>query len=429
MDKIVIEGGHRLNGVVEISGAKNAALPIMAAALLTDEPVTIRRLPDLTDVRTLAQLLRDLGMETKWHDSHTLTLTTRDNSPCTASDKHVRRMRASICVLGPLLAKRRKAVVAKPGGCDIGPRPIDLHIKGLCALGANIVEPEDGNVIADAVSLKGAEILLAGRNGSTVLGTANVLSAAVLAEGRTVIKEAACEPEIQDLAHLLNRMGAKISGIGTRQLVIDGVDRLRGAEHELIPDRIEAGTYMAAAAITGGSVEIRNMRCDHLDTVIEHMLHMNVKITKLPNGCRVEPNGDLLPLTFATAPYPGFPTDMQAQLMAMLSLAKGTSIVTEKVYQGRFTHAEELNRLGARISIHSENAIVEGVEQLAGAKVRASDLRASAALVIAGLVARGKTEVTRVYHIDRGYERIEEKLRGLGARIERMHDPDETEPA
>lgn len=424
MDKIVIEGGHRLTGVVEISGAKNAALPIMAAAILTDAPVTIRRLPNLTDVHTMAKILSELGMDTQWKDSTTLTLKTKDNTLCTAPYERVREMRGSICVLGPLLAKRKKAVVAMPGGCVIGNRPIDLHIMGLRALGAEI-EIEHGNVVARAERLKGAEIFLAGPNGPTVLGTANVMCAATLAEGRTVIKEAACEPEIQDLAHMLNRMGARISGIGTKQLVIEGVKELDGVEHSLIPDRIEAGTYMAAAAITGGSVELRYMRCDHLDAVIDHMQRMNIRITRLPDGCRVEADGPLAALDFSTAPYPGFPTDMQAQLMALLSVARGTSVITEKVYPDRFMHVAELNRLGAHIHVHGASAIVEGVERLTGAKVIASDLRASAALVIAGLVAKGQTEVKRIYHLDRGYERLEEKLRGLGAHITRMPDPEE----
>jgi UDP-N-acetylglucosamine 1-carboxyvinyltransferase len=337
-------------------------------------------------------------------------------------------MRGSICVLGPLLAKRQKATVAMPGGCVIGLRPIDLHLMGLRALGASI-DTEHGNVVATAGRLKGTDIFLAGPNGPTVLGTAHIMCAAALAEGRTVIKEAACEPEVQDLARLLNKMGAKITGIGTKELTIDGVEKLHGADHELIPDRVEAGTYMAAAAITGGSVELRNMRCSDLDAVMDHMQRMNVRITKLPDGCRVEPDGDLAPLNFATAPYPGFPTDMQAQLMALLTVAKGTSVITEKVYPDRFMHVAELNRLGAKIHTQGNSAIVEGVESLSGAKVIASDLRASAALVIAGLVAQGHTEVKRVYHIDRGYERIEEKLRALGARIHREHDPEEKAPA
>ena len=429
MDKIVIEGGRRLNGVVEISGSKNAALPIMAAAILTDEPVTIRCLPDLTDVRTMATILSELGMETIWSDGGSaLTLKTKDNTLCTAPYERVREMRGSICVLGPLLAKRQKATVAMPGGCVIGLRPIDLHLMGLRALGASI-DTEHGNVVATAGRLKGTDIFLAGPNGPTVLGTANIMCAAALAEGRTVIKEAACEPEVQDLARLLNKMGAKITGIGTKELTIDGVEKLHGADHELIPDRVEAGTYMAAAAITGGSVELRNMRCSDLDAVMDHMQRMNVRITKLPDGCRVEPDGDLAPLNFATAPYPGFPTDMQAQLMALLTVAKGTSVITEKVYPDRFMHVAELNRLGAKIHTQGNSAIVEGVESLSGAKVIASDLRASAALVIAGLVAQGHTEVKRVYHIDRGYERIEEKLRALGARIHREHDPEEKAPA
>jgi len=429
MDKIVIEGGRRLNGVVEISGSKNAALPIMAAAILTDEPVTIRCLPDLTDVRTMATILSELGMETIWSDGGSaLTLKTKDNTLCTAPYERVREMRGSICVLGPLLAKRQKATVAMPGGCVIGLRPIDLHLMGLRALGASI-DTEHGNVVATAGRLKGTDIFLAGPNGPTVLGTANIMCAAALAEGRTVIKEAACEPEVQDLARLLNKMGAKITGIGTKELTIDGVEKLHGADHELIPDRVEAGTYMAAAAITGGSVELRNMRCSDLDAVMDHMQRMNVRITKLPDGCRVEPDGDLAPLNFATAPYPGFPTDMQAQLMALLTVAKGTSVITEKVYPDRFMHVAELNRLGAKIHTQGNSAIVEGVESLSGAKVIASDLRASAALVIAGLVAQGHTEVKRVYHIDRGYERIEEKLRALGALIHREHDPEETGPA
>jgi UDP-N-acetylglucosamine 1-carboxyvinyltransferase len=425
MDKIVIEGGHKLSGVVEISGSKNAALPIMAASILTDDPVVIRRVPNLTDVHTLATIIGELGMEVRWPDRSTLAVKTKDNSLFTAPYERVREMRGSICVLGPLLAKRRKAVVAVPGGCVIGLRPIDLHLMGLKALGASI-EVQHGNVVATADRLKGTEIFLAGPNGPTVTGTANVMCAATLAEGRTVIKEAACEPEVHDLAFLLNAMGAKISGIGTKQLVIDGVERLHGTEHDLIPDRIEAGTFLAAAAITGGSVVLQNMCWGHLDAVLDHMQRMNIRITKTADGCRVEPDGELAPLNFATAPYPGFPTDMQAQLMALLTIAKGTSVITEKVYPDRFMHVAELNRLGANIHTQGASAIVEGVERLSGAKVIASDLRASAALVVAGLVAKGTTEVKRVYHIDRGYERIEEKLRRLGARIERLHDPEES---
>jgi len=417
MDKFVIEGGHRLRGQVRISGSKNAALPIMAAALLGDGASTLAGVPDLADVCALAELMGDLGAAVR-RDGGDLHIEVRDESNSHAAYDRVRKMRAGICVLGPLLAKRHKARVAMPGGCLIGSRPVNLHLRGLRALGAEI-DLDSGDIVATAKRLHGAEIFLGGPFGSTVLGTANVMTAATLAEGTTVIESAACEPEIQDLGAYLTAMGAKISGAGTPRVVIEGVEQLHGAAHPLIPDRIEAGTFLIAAAITGGQVSLANVRLDHLMAVVDKLREIGVRVEPADGGAVVSAAGRLKGTDVTTQPYPGFPTDLQAQLLALLTLADGNSAITEKIFPDRFMHVAELLRMGADIRKEGPTAIVTGVPRLVGAPVMASDLRASAALVLAALVARGRSEIRRVYHIDRGYEQIELKLRALGADIRR----------
>jgi UDP-N-acetylglucosamine 1-carboxyvinyltransferase len=421
MDKFVITGGCRLKGLVHVSGAKNAALPILAAALLTDDPLTIQGVPDLADIDEMCGLLKSLGCEVQRQPTGDLVVASRDESCSHADYERVRRMRAGVCVLGPLVAKRRKARVSMPGGCAIGPRPIDLHLRGLKSLGAAI-DLDQGDILAQADRLHGTEIFLGGPFGSTVLGTANVMMAATLATGRTVIESAACEPEVQDLAVLLEAMGAKIQGAGTPRIVIDGVDRLHGATHKVIPDRIEAGTFMVAAAITNGEVTLDNVRLDHMMAVIDRLRDIGVTVERSNGGACVASSRRLEPADITTQPYPGFPTDLQAQFMTLLCMADGNSAIIEKIYPDRFIHVAELQRMGANIRKEGPVAIVTGIKQLIGAPVMASDLRASAALVLAGLAARGQTTVRRVYHIDRGYENIELKLRGLGGLIERQVD-------
>ena len=418
MDKFIIKGGPRLKGSVDISGSKNAVLPIMAATLLASGPSTIRRVPGLADISHMSQLLGELGTSVSQGDSGMLRLEVTDESHSHARYDLVRKMRASVCVLGPLLAKRGIARVAMPGGCAIGSRPIDLHLRGLRALGAKI-ELESGDVIATADKLKGASIFLGGPFGSSVLGTANVMMAAVMAEGTTVIESAACEPEVADLAAHLNAMGARIRGAGTPRVTIEGVKELRGADHEVIPDRIEAGTFMIASALTNGEVKLSHCRLDDMLAVVDKLRDIGVIVERDDGGAVVASARRLEPTDVTTQPYPGFPTDLQAQLMTLLCLADGNSAITEKIFPDRFMHVAELSRMGANIRKEGPTAIVTGVKRLIGAPVMASDLRASAALVLAGLVARGETTVNRVYHIDRGYERIEEKLRALGADIER----------
>jgi len=420
MDKLVINGGNRLKGTLEISGSKNAALPVMAAALLAEGPSTIRGVPDLADIRSMMELLSDLGVSVKRDADGVLQMNVQDEACSHAQYDRVRKMRASICVLGPLLAKRKCARVSMPGGCAIGSRPVDLHLRGLKALGAEI-ELEGGDIVARAKKLIGASIFLGGPFGSTVLGTANVMMAATLAKGRTVIESAACEPEVENLAEYLNAMGAQVHGAGTPRITIEGVDELHGVEHTVVPDRIEAGTYMIASALTNGEVTLRNVRLDHMLAVVDKLRDI---------GVMVEPVGDdsamvtsarrLEPTDVTTQPYPGFPTDLQAQIMALLCLADGNSAITDKVFPDRFMHVAELMRMGANIRKEGPTTIVTGVRKLIGAPVMASDLRASAALVLAGLVARGTTTVQRVYHIDRGYEAIETKLHALGADIARV---------
>jgi UDP-N-acetylglucosamine 1-carboxyvinyltransferase len=420
MDKFVIHGGKPLKGHVKVKGAKNAVLPMMAASVLTNEEIILENVPALTDIDTMSQILTELGVNIKKIDDR-LILQTVDESNSVARYELVSRMRASFCLLGPLLAKRKKAKVSLPGGCVIGVRPVDLHIKGLFALGADI-KHKDGYIFARANTLKGAQIYLGGAFGSTVTGTENVLMAAVLARGITVINHAACEPEVQELCILLNKMGARINGIGSPTLVIEGVRSLKGATHRIIPDRIEAATFMVSSAITGGDITVQGVRPDHLSAVIETLQEIGAKVSFDSNSVRIRSNS--LPKTahIATQPYPGFPTDLQAQFMALLSLADGVSIIQEKIYPDRFMHVAELNRMGANIKKDGNIAIIQGVRELHGAPVMASDLRASAGLILAGLAAKGVTEVQRIYHIDRGYERIEERFRMLGAEIERTLD-------
>lgn len=421
LDAFVINGGKRLRGTVEINGAKNAALPIMAACILCEGDVVLNGVPDLADVRTMADLLRKLGLSVEWEGPGRMRLKVQDEMNCHAEYDLVRKMRASVCVMGPLLAKRHRSQVSMPGGCAIGDRPINLHVQGLRSLGAD-AELTNGDVFLKAKRLTGAELFLGGPFGSTVTGTANVMMAAVLAEGRTVIESAACEPEVTDLANFLNACGARITGQGSPRIVIDGVKELKGCEYTIIPDRIEAGTFIMAAAITNGEVRIRNCRLEHLLAVVDRLRQIGVNIERENDEILVSSARRLEPTDVTSQPYPGFPTDLQAQIMALLSLADGNSIVTEKIYPDRFMHVAELNRLGARLRKEGPTVMVEGVKKLIGAPVMASDLRASAALVLAGLVAKGETRINRVYHIDRGYENIARRLRQLGADIERVSD-------
>jgi len=419
MDSLLIKGGLPLRGEVTISGAKNAVLPIMAAALLTPEPCVIRRVPQLTDVRFMAQILSWLGAKVELQGDQ-VRIEARKVRGVGEYDL-IRKMRGSICIMGPLLARLRSASVSLPGGCVIGARPINLHLKGFEALGARITIT-GGYVQARAKKLVGAEVFLGGRAGSTVLGTANVMMAATLAEGITVIESAACEPEIVDLANFLNAMGARITGAGSPIITIAGVSSLHGVEYEVIPDRIEAATYAIAAAATDGEVCLKGARPDHMSAVLDKLTEAGVRVERRGPTLLVRRGGRLKPVDVTTLPYAGFPTDVQAQMMALLTLVPGISIITERIFESRFMHVSELARLGADIEIEGPSAIVKGGRPLSGAPVMASDLRASAALVIAGLAARGTTHVNRVYHIDRGYENIDGKLRALGARIERVQE-------
>jgi UDP-N-acetylglucosamine 1-carboxyvinyltransferase len=419
MDSLLIKGGVPLHGEVTISGAKNAVLPIMAATLLTTEPCVIRRVPNLSDVRFMGQILNWLGASVKFEDGSVRIHAKKIKG---AGDYDlIRKMRGSVCIMGPLLGRLKKATVSLPGGCIIGARPINLHLKGFEALGAKVTI-DKGYVQAAARRLVGATVFLGGRAGSTVLGTANVMMAAVLAEGVTLIESAACEPEVVDLANFLNAMGAKVTGAGSPTITITGVSQLHGAEHEVIPDRIEAATYALAAVISNGEVCLRGARPEHLHAVLDKLKDSGAKIERNANGLTVRRNGRLRPVDITTMPYSGFPTDVQAQMMALMTLLPGISIITERIFESRFMHVSELARLGADIEIEGPSAIVKGGKPLSGAPVMASDLRASAALVLAGLAARGTTQVNRVYHIDRGYENIDGKLRHLGARIERIEE-------
>lgn len=477
MDMFVVHGGRRLRGRVRVSGAKNAALPILAAVLASEGPTVLHGVPDLVDVTTLCQLLEALGVEVGREggpvgsddvpelppggpaiepavdaagvcatngeaqadepDQYVpfpfgvedadqpqvpaLMLEVVNAGPCLADYELVRRMRAGICVLGPLLARRGRACVSLPGGCNIGDRPVDLHLKGLAALGADL-RVERGYIFARAKRLRGAKIYLGGPFGSTVTGTCNVMTAAALAKGVTTIEAAACEPEVVDLGNYLNRMGAKITGLGTPFLHIEGVESLTGCEHTIIPDRIEAATLMIAAAMTRGDVVLENIDIGHMTAVIEKLREIGVAIETVGNAARVTVRRDLLSADCIMLPYPGLPTDVQAQLMALLATVPGISIITDKVFPDRFMHAAELARMGASIRREGPSAIISGVPELSGASVMASDLRASAALVLAALAARGDSVIHRIYHLDRGYDRLEHKLNDLGAGIVRAQD-------
>jgi UDP-N-acetylglucosamine 1-carboxyvinyltransferase len=419
MESLLIKGGAPLRGEVAISGSKNAVLPIMAATLLTSEPCVIRRVPNLSDVRFMGQILTWLGAKVEFDGASVRVHAARIKG--SGDYDLVRKMRGSVCIMGPLLGRLKSAAVSLPGGCVIGARPINLHLKGFAALGARVTVRE-GYVHAGARRLVGAPVFLGGRSGSTVLGTANVMMAATLAEGVTVIESAACEPEVVDLANFLTAMGARISGAGSPTVTITGVKALHGAEYEVIPDRIEAATFAIAAAATGGEVTLRGARADHLRAVLDKLQDAGVKVGRSGDGITIRRGGRLKPVDITTLPYSGFPTDAQAQMMALMTLVPGLSIITERIFESRFMHVSELTRLGAEIEIEGPSAIVKGGRPLSGAPVMASDLRASAALVIAGLAARGTTQVNRVYHIDRGYENIDGKLRQLGARIQRVEE-------
>jgi len=423
MDKLRMVGGTPLKGEVVIAGAKNAALPILCACLLTDQPVVLRNVPDLQDVRTMLKLLQEIGVTVTFPDasdrSH-LVLSAAVIKSSEATYEMVKTMRASILVLGPLLARMHSAKVSLPGGCAIGARPVDQHIKGLKAMGASI-KIKSGYIQAETKPptdrLKGASILT---DMITVTGTENLLMAATLASGTTILENAAREPEVGDLAELLVKMGAKISGIGSDRLVIEGVEKLHGAEHAVIPDRIEAGTFLCAVAATGGEVLVKHCRPDTLDAVMVKLKEAGLQMEVGSDWIRASMQGRPKAVSFRTSEYPAFPTDMQAQLMAVNAVAGGSSTITETIFENRFMHVQELNRLGADIAIEGNTAIAQGVEKLSGAIVMATDLRASASLVIAGLAAQGETQVDRIYHLDRGYDRMEHKLTLLGAKIERI---------
>lgn len=420
MEKLVILGGKRLSGKVRASTSKNATLPIMAASLLSEEPTIIKNTPKLTDVETMIEMLTALGVKADKRGKNLYIDPSGRLNP-EAPYEIVKKMRASYYVLGSLLGRMRRAKVAFPGGCAIGPRPIDLHLKGMEKLGAR-VKIEHGFIMAEASSLKGAEMTLEGPSGSSVGATCNVMLAATLAKGKTVIRCAACEPEVVDLASFLNKMGAKIRGAGTPVITINGVKRLKGKEYTPIPDRIETATLLVAGIITRGEVEVIHCIPEHLRSVLEKLEEAGAKIEVSKSSIKVRLSGRPKPLRITTAPYPGFPTDMQAQFMALLSLASNTSIITETIFEARFLHALELGRMGADITLDANRATIKGVEKLTGAPVMASDLRASAALVLAGLAAEGRTDISRIYHLDRGYENLEEKLNSLGASIKREED-------
>jgi UDP-N-acetylglucosamine 1-carboxyvinyltransferase len=419
MDSLLIRGGVPLHGEVTISGAKNAVLPIMAATLLTAERCVIRRAPDLSDVKFMAKILMSLGAKVEV-DGDIITVEARKLKPV-GNYNLIRKMRGSICILGPLLARQHQAKVSLPGGCVIGTRPIDLHLKGMRDLGAEVTI-ESGYIHAKAPQLVGADVFLGGRAGPTVLGTANVMMAAVLAQGVTTIESAACEPEVVDLAFFLNKMGAQIVGAGSPTITINGVKELHGCKHEVIPDRIETATFAIAAAATEGKITMHGARADHLHAVLDKLRETGAKIERNGLSLTVSAAKQLKPVEITTMPYAGFPTDAQAQMMVLMALTPGLSIITERIFESRFMHVSELARLGAEISIEGPSAIIKGGRPLSGAPVMASDLRASAALVLAGLAAQGTTQVNRIYHLDRGYEKIDEKLRHLGGRIRRVEE-------
>ena len=416
VDKLVIEGGRPLRGTVAVSGAKNAALPILCAALLTDEPLELTQVPKLNDVRTMRTLLSQMGVRIDEAAPGAVALDASRIEWPLAPYELVKTMRASILVLGPLLARCREARVSLPGGCAIGLRPVDQHVKGLQAMGAEI-DLDHGYIGARTTRLEGTRFVF---DVVTVTGTENLMMAATLARGTTVLENAAREPEVVDLAQCLVSMGARISGAGSDRIVVEGVDRLRGARHRIMPDRIETGTFLAAVAAAGGDATLTGARADTLEAVIDKLAEAGARIEVSPDAIRIVRDGPLVAANVRTAPYPAFPTDMQAQFMALAARASGTSVITEAIFENRMMHVQELVRLGADIEVEGSTAIVRGVGRLTGANVMATDLRASACLVIAGLVADGSTTVDRIYHLDRGYERLEMKLAGLGASIRRV---------
>jgi UDP-N-acetylglucosamine 1-carboxyvinyltransferase len=418
MDKIIIRGGAALKGTVALSGSKNATLPIMMAAVLTDEPVLIHNVPRLRDVSTAIDLLAGLGVESRWTGDHDLELCAARISSHEAPYELVKTMRASFVALGPLLARAGRARVSTPGGCAIGARPVNLHIVGIRALGARI-QMRNGYVEAHAPRLTGARIWL---DMPSVGATENIMMAAVRARGLSVIENAAREPEVQDLARMLCAMGAQIRGIGTHVLEIEGVERLHGTEHHVIPDRIEAGSLMVAAAITGGDLFIREAPTAHLEAVIAKLIETGAEVAPGEGGLRVSRSAPMRPVELRTLPYPGFPTDLQAQMMALLTQAAGTSVISETIFENRFMHALELLRMGADIVMKGPTAVIRGPAHLSGAPVMATDLRASMSLILAGLSAENTTEVSRVYHLDRGYEALDQKLKSVGAQIERVNE-------
>jgi UDP-N-acetylglucosamine 1-carboxyvinyltransferase len=419
MDIFKIEGPVKLSGDIRINGSKNAALPIMAATILAPGKSTIQDVPDLADINVLKVLLDSLGAKVETRENGEVDIDTSVIDNPVGEYEIVRKMRASICILGPLLARCGRAEVSMPGGCAIGDRPVDIHLRGLRELGAEICL-KNGNIVATAPKgLIGKQIFLGGPFGSTVLGTANILMAATLAKGTTVIESAACEPEIADLAGILIAMGAKITGMGSPRLTIEGVTTLKPVKYKVIGDRIEAGTFMVAAAITKGEIRLHNCNLDHMVAIVDRLEHIGVTIDPADDGCVVTRKGPIIAADITTQTYPGFPTDLQAQLMALLAHAEGNSIVTEKIFPDRFMHVAEMNRMAANIRKEGASAIIAGVKNLVAAPIMASDLRASAALVLAAMAAQGTTVINRVYHIDRGYEKIEKKLNAVGAKISR----------
>ncbi len=418
MDKIVIWGGERLQGEVKISGAKNAALPILVSSLLTEGWNTFRNVPDLRDIKTIKKLLNHMGARCKTQAPGTIQINSDNIKCCEAPYELVKTMRASILVLGPLVARLGQARVSLPGGCAIGARPVNLHINALERMGAEITLTE-GYLEAKSKRLKGAKIYF---DISTVTGTENIMMAACLAEGETILENAAKEPEIVNLAQVLNGMGAKVSGAGTDVIRIEGVEKMHAVEAEIIPDRIEAGTFIIAAGITAGDIIVKGCVPGHLDALIKKLTDTGMEITPVEDGLRAVGKADIRSIDVMTLPYPGFPTDLQAQIMAYLTISNGSSVISETVFENRFMHVSELQRMGADIKVQGGNAVVKGVSALRGAPVMATDLRASASLILAGLAARGRTDLSRVYHIDRGYEQIEKKLSGLGARISRVRE-------
>ncbi len=421
MDVFRVYGGQPLEGEITISGSKNAALPIFAACLLTTEQITLTNIPNLSDIRYMVEILDYLGAKVEQPESGKWIVQAGEISHI-APYELVRKMRASVCLLGPLVGRLKKAEISIPGGCVIGPRPIDLHLKGLRKLNCK-VSVSEGYVHVDASQITGSDVFLGGRNGSTVTGTANLIMASVLAPGKTRIESAACEPEIIDLCQMLIKMGAKIENIGGPELIITGVEKLSGCKHRVIPDRIEAGTFILAAAMTQGNVRLNGISYTYLGAFLDKLHESELHIEVTEDSITVFPHkGNLKPVDIITLPYPGFPTDLQAQMSSLMSITKGISIITEKIYPNRFMHVPELQRMGANIAIEGPSAIIKGPCKFSGAPVMASDLRASAALILAALAGQNETWVQRIYHLDRGYESFEQKLNSLGAKIERLSD-------